>query len=222
MKKRIAFRKLSRTPSHKWAMLRNMATSLIEHERIVTTVPKAKELRRLAERLVGMAKKGTIHQRQQANAIVRTKPALTKLFEVLGPRYQERQGGYTRILKLSKPRAGDKADMCVMEYVDRPGELRAARPPTSRQVDVLANVLRNVGITPLNDMTEAEIVVSAADLEEESKVEQESEVVEAVEESEVEEAEAVEVEDESRAIAEEEEADSKDSNDAEEEPKKKE
>lgn len=158
MKKRIAFRKLSRTPSHKWAMLRNMATSLIEHERIVTTVPKAKELRHVAEHLVGLAKKGTIHQRQQANAIVRTKPALTKLFEILGPRYAERQGGYTRILKLSKPRVGDKADMCVMEYVDRPGELRAARPPASKQMDVLAQILKNVGITPLNEMKEAELV----------------------------------------------------------------
>ena len=158
MKKRIAFRKLSRTPSHKWAMLRNMATSLIEHERIVTTLPKAKELRRLAEHLITLSKKGNLHERQQANAIVRTKPALTKLFDILGPRYQERQGGYTRILKLAKPRHGDKADMCVMEYVDRPGELRAARPPATKQVDVLARVLRSVGITPLQDMEEAEII----------------------------------------------------------------
>ncbi len=180
MKKRIAFRKLSRTGSHKWAMLRNMATSLIEHERIVTTVPKAKELRRVAEHLVGLAKKGNIHHRQQANAIVRTKPALTKLFEVLGPRYEERQGGYTRILKLARPRVGDKADMCVMEYVDRPGELRAARPPSSRQVDVMANVLRNVGITPLNDMTEAELVQATSEL---SVKESEEESVDEIDES---------------------------------------
>jgi large subunit ribosomal protein L17 len=161
-------------------MLRNMATSLIEHERIVTTVPKAKELRRVAEHLVGLAKKGNIHHRQQANAIVRTKPALTKLFEVLGPRYEERQGGYTRILKLARPRVGDKADMCVMEYVDRPGELRAARPPSSRQVDVLANVLRNVGITPLNDMTEAELVQATSEL---SVKESEEESVDEIDES---------------------------------------
>lgn len=158
MKKRIAFRKLSRTSSHKWAMLRNMANSLIEHERIVTTLPKAKELQRLAEHLVTLAKRGEIHHRQQAKAILRTPAVLTKLFGVLGPRYTEREGGYTRILKLSRPRAGDNADMAVMEYVDRPGELRAARPPASRQQSVLAGVLKQVGITPLEEMNEAEIV----------------------------------------------------------------
>lgn len=160
MRKRIAFRKLSRTSSHKWAMLRNMATSLIEHERIVTTLPKAKELRRLADHLITLAKRGEIHHRQQANAILRTKPSLSKLFDVLGPRYKERQGGYTRILKLAKPRQGDNAPMAVMEYIDRPGELRAARPPSSRQMDVLAGVLRRVGLTPLQDMEEAEIVAA--------------------------------------------------------------
>jgi large subunit ribosomal protein L17 len=158
MKKRIAFRKLGRTSTHKWAMLRNMATSLIEHERIVTTVPKAKELQKMADHLITLAKRGEIHHRQQANALLRTKPTLTKLFEVLGPRYKERDGGYTRILKLARPRVGDKADMAVMEYVDRPGELRAARPPASKQMKVLAGVLKQVGITPLEEMEEAEIV----------------------------------------------------------------
>ena len=165
MKKRIAFRKLGRTPSHKWAMLRNMANSLIEHERIVTTVPKAKELQRLAEHLVTLAKRGQIHHRQQAKAILRTAPVLQKLFDVLGPRYKEREGGYTRILKLSRPRVGDNANMAVMEYVDRPGELRAARPPTSRQKSVLASVLKQVGITPLEEMKEAEIVQATEQFE---------------------------------------------------------
>ena len=147
MKKRINFRKLGRTPSHKWAMLRNMVTSLIEHERIVTTTPKAKEVQSLAEKLITTVKPPTIidnnnnvaknkppkdylHARRQINKIVRTAEAQTKLINVLGPRYQFREGGYTRIMKLAKRRAGDKADMAVLEYVDRPGEIRAARPPS--------------------------------------------------------------------------------------------
>ena len=151
MVRRSHFRKLSRTPSHKWAMLRNMVTSLVYHERIVTTLPKAKELKRLAENIIGYGKDGSLAARREANAILREKPALTKLFEVLGPRYSEREGGYTRVLKLSKPRTGDKAPMAVIEYVDRPGEIRAARPPASRQKGILAEVLRNAGIKPIGD-----------------------------------------------------------------------
>ena len=150
MARRNYFRKLSRTPSHKWAMLRNMVTSLIYHERIQTTLPKAKELKRLAEWMVGYGKDGSLAARREADAVLREKPALTQLFEVLGPRYAEREGGYTRILKLSKPRTGDKAHMAIIEYVDRPGEIRAARPPASRQQSVLANVLRKKGIQPIS------------------------------------------------------------------------
>jgi large subunit ribosomal protein L17 len=135
MKKRIAFRKLGRTTSHRLAMLKNMVTSLIQHERIVTTTPKAKEVQRLAEKLVTYAKKADspLHGRRLASRIVTTADAQTKLMNVLGPRYQHRDGGYTRVLKLSLPRLGDKADMSVIEYVDRPGEIRAARPPTVLQ-----------------------------------------------------------------------------------------
>lgn len=150
MKKRIAFRKLSRTSSHKWAMLRNMVTSLIKHERIETTVAKAKELRHVADKVVGHAKKGDIHNRQLAARIVREKPALTKLFEILGPRYADRDGGYTRVLKLAKPRKGDNAPMAIIEYVDRPGEVRAARPPARRKARNLAEVLEDVGIVPID------------------------------------------------------------------------
>ena len=149
MKKRINFRKLGRTPTHKWAMLRNMATSLIEHERIVTTLPKAKEVQSLAEKLVTMAKKeDPLHGRRMINKIVRTAPAQTKLMNILGPRYALRQGGYTRILKLAKPRAGDNADMAVIEYVDRPGEIRAARPPAAWQKMTPEEVMRELGIEP--------------------------------------------------------------------------
>jgi len=160
MKKRINFRKLGRTPSHKLAMLRNLATSLIEHERVVTTLPKAKEVQSLAEKLITTAKKpDKVHARRQANKIVRTAQAQTKLMEVLGPRYQYRQGGYTRILKLAQPRAGDKADMAVIEYVDRPGEIRAARPPipslslfsaedNEKATQSLEDVFRSLGLEP--------------------------------------------------------------------------
>ena len=154
MRKRIAFRKLGRQPAHKWAMLRNMVTSLIKHERIVTTLPKAKELRRLADKMVGLGKDGSLHARRQADTVIREKPVLTKLFEVLGPRYQEREGGYTRVMKLSRPRQGDNADMAVIEYVDRPGEIRAARPPRARRERMLAggalrDVLEGVGIASI-------------------------------------------------------------------------
>lgn len=127
-------------------MLRNMVTSLINHERIVTTVPKAKELRRVAEKVITQAKQNSIHSRRQADKIVREPAALTKLFEVLGPRYQDRDGGYTRVLKLSKNRRGDNAEMAVIEYVDRPGEVRAARPPQSRIFDALDDAIEKVGI----------------------------------------------------------------------------
>lgn len=150
MRKRLNFRKLSRTPSHKWAMLRNLVTSLIEHERVVTTTPKAKEVQSLAEKLVTKAKgPDKLHARRQINSIVRTAEAQTKLLNILGPRYQYRQGGYTRILKLSKPRAGDNANMAVIEYVDRPGEIRAARPPAKFQqtpVEKLDELMKELGM----------------------------------------------------------------------------
>lgn len=151
MRKRLAqFRKLGRTPTHKWHMLRNMVTSLLKHERIVTTLPKAKELRHLADKIVGYTKKKhVIHGKQMAFKIIREKPMITKLFEVLGPRYEDRDGGYTRVMKLSKPRKGDNADMAVIEYVDRPGEIRAARVPEKRKKKYFANlseVLKDKGI----------------------------------------------------------------------------
>jgi large subunit ribosomal protein L17 len=152
MKKRNPYRRLGRSTSHKWALLRNLVTSLIKHERIVTTVPKAKELRRLADHVVTLAKEPPekrLHAIRQANAIIYEKPVLTKLFEVLGPRYEKREGGYTRVLKLSQRRVGDNAEMAVMEYVDRPGEIRAARPPSSFQREIMEKFLKEkLGINP--------------------------------------------------------------------------
>lgn len=127
MKHRVAFRKLNRTSAHRQAMLRTMVTQLIEHERLRTTLPKAKELRRTAEKVVTMAKQGDIPARKRAQGIVRTPEAMAKLFDVVGPRYALREGGYTRILKADF-RKGDGAEMAIIEYIDRPGEMRKTKP----------------------------------------------------------------------------------------------
>jgi large subunit ribosomal protein L17 len=183
MKKRIAFRKLGRTTSHKWSMLRNQVSSLIEHERIVTTEAKAKELRHLADHVVTLAKRGDLHNRRRAASIVRGDWNVSKLFDVLGPRYQWREGGYCRVLKLARPRVGDNAPMAVIEYVDRPGEIRAARPPSVFQnkivkrdgtttssentmttttttatetMNALEDALRQMGIPPVDDLLTSE------------------------------------------------------------------
>lgn len=113
-----AGRKLNRTASHRRAMFANMAASLIKHEQIVTTLPKAKELRRVADRLVTLGKKGGLHRRRQAIAQIRDESAVRKLFDTLADRYKERPGGYTRVLKAGF-RYGDSAPMAVIEFVDR-------------------------------------------------------------------------------------------------------
>jgi large subunit ribosomal protein L17 len=100
-------------------MMRNMASSLIEHERITTTLVKAKALRPFVEKLVTLAKKDSVHNRRRAFAQLRNKEAVSKLFTVLGPRFEARPGGYTRILKLSKPRLGDAAERGMIEFVER-------------------------------------------------------------------------------------------------------
>jgi len=113
-----AHRKLGRTTAHRTAMFANMAASLIKHEQIVTTLPKAKELRPFVEKLVTLAKRGDLHARRQAISQVRDVAQVGKLFSTLGPRYAERQGGYTRVLKAGY-RYGDNAPMAVIEFVDR-------------------------------------------------------------------------------------------------------
>jgi large subunit ribosomal protein L17 len=111
-------RKLGKKPSHRRAMFGNMCAALIKHEQIVTTLPKAKELRPVVEKLVTLAKKGGLHARRQAIAEIRDVAMVKKLFEVLGPRYKERNGGYTRVLKAGF-RYGDNAPVAVIEFVDR-------------------------------------------------------------------------------------------------------
>ena len=119
MRHKVAGKKLGRTTAHRTAMTRNMASSLIEHERIVTTVQKAKNLRPFVEKLVTLAKGPTVHHRRQAFARLRNQDAVTKLFDVLGPRFKERPGGYLRILKLAKPRLGDNGTRAMIEFVVR-------------------------------------------------------------------------------------------------------
>jgi large subunit ribosomal protein L17 len=113
-----AHRKLNRTAEHRRAMFANMAAALIKHEQIVTTLPKAKDLRPIVEKLVTLGKRGDLHARRQAVAQLRDVAMVKKLFDVLGPRYQERAGGYTRVLKAGF-RYGDSAPVAVIEFVDR-------------------------------------------------------------------------------------------------------
>ena len=119
MRHRESGRKLNRNSSHRKAMFRNMAASLMEHEIIKTTLPKAKELRRVAEPLITIAKKDSVANRRLAFARLRDRKMVTKLFNEIGPRYKERPGGYLRILKCGV-RTGDKASMASVSLVDRP------------------------------------------------------------------------------------------------------
>jgi len=119
MRHRQSGRKLNRNSSHRKAMFSNMAASLMRHEVIKTTLPKAKELRRVAEPLITMAKNDSVHKRRLAFARLRDRDVVTKLFNELGPRYKDRPGGYLRILKMGF-RTGDKAPMALVELVDRP------------------------------------------------------------------------------------------------------
>ena len=123
MRHRTSGRKLNRTSQHRQMLFRNMAQALIKHEQIVTTLPKAKELRPVVERLITLGKRGDLHARRMAFARLRDDAMTKKLFEVLGPRYQERLGGYTRVLKAGF-RYGDAAPMAVIELVDRDEDAR--------------------------------------------------------------------------------------------------
>ena len=118
MKHRIAGRRLDRTTEHRTAMFRNMVTSLIRHEKIVTTTPKAKELKRIADKVITQAKKGTPHARRLVNRDVKDVEVLVKLFGPVAERFKSRPGGYTRLVKVGR-RAGDNAEMAVIELVDR-------------------------------------------------------------------------------------------------------
>ena len=128
-------RKLNRTPSHRKAMFANMAAALIKHEQIVTTLPKAKDLRRVTDRLISLGKKGGLARRRQAFATLRNDDLVKKLFEELSERYKERPGGYTRVLKAGF-RYGDMAPMAVIELVDRNPDAKGQDSgPTAEKAD---------------------------------------------------------------------------------------
>ena len=118
MRHRKAGRKLNRTPTHRGALFAALANALFKHEQIATTLPKAKELRRVADRLITLAKRGDLHARRLVFSRIRDDAMVSKLFETLGPRYADRAGGYTRVLKAGF-RYGDSAPMAVIELVDR-------------------------------------------------------------------------------------------------------
>ncbi len=120
MRHQMAYRKLGRTSSHRSALFRNQLAAMIEHERIITTLPKAKELRPLVEKLVTLGKRGEVHDRRNAARSVQDDSLIKKLFDVIAPRFSSREGGYTRIIKLG-PRRGDAAEMAILEFVDYEG-----------------------------------------------------------------------------------------------------
>lgn len=119
------YRRLNRTHEHRKALFSNMAGSLIEHEQIKTTLPKAKELRPIVEKLITLAKRGDLHARRQAAAKLKEDRYVSKLFDVLGPRYADRQGGYIRVMKTGF-RYGDMAPMAIIEFVDRDLDAKGA------------------------------------------------------------------------------------------------
>lgn len=119
------YRKLNRTHEHRKAMFANMVCSLVEHEQIKTTLPKAKELKRIIDKMITLGKKGDLHSRRLAQSRMRQEDAVKKLFDVLGPRYAERNGGYARVLKAGF-RYGDMAPMAIIELVDRDVDAKGA------------------------------------------------------------------------------------------------
>ncbi|QUS36582.1 50S ribosomal protein L17 [Falsirhodobacter algicola] len=119
------YRRLNRTHEHRKALFANMSGALIEHEQIKTTLPKAKELRPIVEKLITLAKRGDLHARRQARAALKEDKHLVRLFDILGPRYKDRQGGYIRILKAGF-RYGDMAPMAIIEFVDRDTSAKGA------------------------------------------------------------------------------------------------
>ncbi len=125
MRHKKGYRRLNRTHEHRKALFANMAGSLIEHEQIKTTLPKAKELKRVVDKLVTLGKRGDLHARRQAAAQLKQDAYVVKLFEILGPRYKDRQGGYVRVLKAGF-RYGDMAPMAIIEFVDRDESAKGA------------------------------------------------------------------------------------------------
>ncbi|MAZ84845.1 MAG: 50S ribosomal protein L17 [Hoeflea sp.] len=138
MRHGISGRKLNRTSSHRKAMFANMAASLIEHEQIVTTLPKAKEIRPIVEKLVTLGKRGDLHARRQAVSQIKDQDAVRKLFDSLAARYATRNGGYLRIMKAGF-RTGDNAPMAVIEFVDRDVDAKGAKDRARLEAEAAAD-----------------------------------------------------------------------------------
>lgn len=177
MRHNVKGRKLNRTAAHRKMMYRNMITSLFKHERITTTVPKAKEVRIVAEKMITFAKKGDLHSRRQAARKVMEPGILQKLFEEIGPRYADRQGGYTRIMRLG-PRKGDNAELAILELVDntvRPKSLDSKKRSNARRIlkaeekAEAAAALTEVEEEVTEETADTTEVEAAADKDEEKK-----------------------------------------------------
>jgi len=137
MRHRHGYRRLNRTASHRKAMFANMAVSLLTHEQIKTTLPKAKELRKVADRMITLGKKGTLHSRRQAASFLRDDETVSKLFSTLAERYKDRPGGYTRVIKAGF-RYGDAAPMALIELVDRDPDVKGAEDRARHEAELEA------------------------------------------------------------------------------------
>lgn len=133
MRHRKRVKKLERTASHRKALLRNLVTELFKHERITTTLVKAKAMRRFAERMITFAKRGDLHARRQVLRFIQNKRVVRKVFDTLAARYAERNGGYTRVIKLSKYRVGDAAPLAVIELVDTDVAVKVSKKETKKK-----------------------------------------------------------------------------------------
>ena len=140
MRHGMSGRKLNRTSSHRKAMFSNMVVSLLDHEQITTTLPKAKELRRIADKMITLGKRGDLHARRQALSVLKDNEIVGKLFAGLAIRYKERNGGYTRVLKAGN-RYGDMAPLAIIELVDRDPEAKGAKDIARVEADEAAQAL---------------------------------------------------------------------------------
>jgi len=164
MRHQVAGRRLNRTSEHLRALLTNLVTALFTHEQIRTTLPKAKEARRVAERLITLAKDSALHRRRHAARTIRDPQALAKLFGVLGPRFKARPGGYTRIVKLN-PRLGDNAPMALLELVER--SPRVITPPETK--DQKAGLEKSTGVEPTGSKVSSKKAAEASGDEKQPK-----------------------------------------------------
>jgi len=155
MRHQKAGKRLGRTTSHRKAMMRNMATSLLDHERIETTETKAKELRRYAERMITLGKRGDLHARRQALSFIRKREVVAKVFDVYAERFKDRNGGYTRVMKMGK-RIGDGARMAIIELIpeDQPKKKKDKKDKSKKKVEAVKGVKETKGTKTKKDARE--------------------------------------------------------------------